>query len=147
MSSHLPPPIAPPSVGTHPIQPEHVGQGYAHSQQTYQQQVPQTFAQAPLNGYPQMQNGCPVQQQPLQNQYMEKTPTLQKSSAPTQAPVVIGHISNYHSKDSQRQDNTYHPSLSPKQTTEALVESAVARHHTRVDVLFLKAVWGGILLS
>ncbi|KAJ9110019.1 hypothetical protein QFC20_003093 [Naganishia adeliensis] len=147
MSSHLPPPIAPPSVGTHSLQPEHVGQGYAQPQQIYRQQPSQSYPQAPLNGYPQAQNGYPIQQQPLSNQYLGKTSTPQQSSSPTKAPVVIGHISNYHSKDSQRQDNTYHPSLSPKQTAEALVESAVARHHTRVDVLFLKAVWGGILLS
>jgi len=37
--------------------------------------------------------------------------------------------------------------LSPQETCEALVESAVARHHQRIDILFLKAVWGGILLS
>jgi formate/nitrite transporter FocA (FNT family) len=37
--------------------------------------------------------------------------------------------------------------LSPKQTTEACVESGVARHAQRVDVLFIKSIWGGIFLS
>ena len=37
--------------------------------------------------------------------------------------------------------------LSPKQAAEAMVESGVNRHAQRIDVLFLKAVWGGIFLS
>jgi hypothetical protein len=57
----------------------------------------------------------------------------------TVARPIVQNISHYHSKDSHREDNTYHPSLSPQQTTEALVESAVARHHTRVDVLLKNA--------
>lgn len=141
MSSHLPPPIAPPSNGAQTVQPQHtIGQTYAQQpQHTYPHQDSSAYHQPLQNGFP----GVP---QPLQGQYMN---TQKPSYAPNLPPVqqVIGHISNYHSKDSHREDNTYHPSLSPKQTAEALVESAVARHHTRVDVLFLKGVWGGILLS
>lgn len=37
--------------------------------------------------------------------------------------------------------------LSPKQGAEAMVESGLNRHSQRLDVLFLKAVWGGIFLS
>ncbi|KAL7006564.1 hypothetical protein EMMF5_003985 [Cystobasidiomycetes sp. EMM_F5] len=37
--------------------------------------------------------------------------------------------------------------LSPKQAAEAMVESGVNRHAQRLDVLFFKAVWGGIFLS
>jgi len=37
--------------------------------------------------------------------------------------------------------------LSPKQAAEAMVESGVTRHAQRIDVLFLKAIWGGIFLS
>lgn len=153
MSSHLPPPIAPPSGGIHSLQPEHTGQAYGHPQQA------QAYPQAPLNGFPGSQNAYPQQpppgsqnaypQQPLQSQYVDRTPSPLKPGYAAHAPVVkqVFEISDHHSKDSHRLDNTYHPSLSPKQTTEALVESAVARHHTRADVLFLKAVWGGILLS
>lgn len=94
-------------------------------------------------------NNYPTAQQPLQGQYVQDSSAPIKPVYATPAPAqpVVQNIHNYHSKDSHRQDNTYHPSLSPKQTAEALVESAVARHYTRVDVLFLKAVWGGILLS
>ncbi|KAJ9124889.1 hypothetical protein QFC24_002818 [Naganishia onofrii] len=153
MSSRLPPPIAPPTGGD-----------VAYPQQTIDQSyVQQPNHSYPPNSYPQgqqafQQSSYPVGQQPFQQSSYptaqklpqgQYTQDLPKADYPVVTPqkVNINHISNYHSKDSHREDNTYHPSLSPKQTTEALVESAVARHHTRVDVLFLKAVWGGILLS
>lgn len=141
MSSRLPPPIAPPAAGQ--------TQGSFTTGQNFQQ--PQTYPQNGQQGYPQQSypmNNYPIAQQPLQGQYIQDAAPLKPYKTATEkVQPVVQNIHHYHSKDSHRQDNTYHPSLSPQQTAEALVESAVARHHTRVDVLFLKAVWGGILLS
>ncbi|GHJ84805.1 hypothetical protein NliqN6_1207 [Naganishia liquefaciens] len=138
MSSRLPPPVAPPT-DTQFLN----GQAYQQPQM-HPQHEQQGFAQQP---YP--MTNYSTAQQPSQAPYLQNAspikPSFKQSS--TVARPIVQNISHYHSKDSHREDNTYHPSLSPQQTTEALVESAVARHHTRVDVLFLKAVWGGILLS
>lgn len=139
MSSRLPPPVAPPTD-------TQFTNGQAYQQpQPYSQHEQQGFNQQsyPMTNYPNAQQ--PSQGPYLQNASPPVKP-IYKQSSPA-VPPVVQNISHYHSKDSHREDNTYHPSLSPQQTAEALVESAVARHHTRVDVLFLKAVWGGILLS
>jgi len=37
--------------------------------------------------------------------------------------------------------------LSPQETCEALVKSAVARHHQRIDILFLKVSPSSLILS
>ncbi|KAJ9114987.1 hypothetical protein QFC22_005315 [Naganishia vaughanmartiniae] len=153
MSSRLPPPIAPPAGGQVAYPQQTIDQSYvqqpnhSYPPNTYPQNS-QAFQQSsfPVDQQPFQQSSYPTAQKLPQGQYVQDPP---KADYPTAVPqkVSINHISNYHSKDSHREDNTYHPSLSPKQTTEAIVESAVARHHTRVDVLFLKAVWGGIFLS
>ncbi|KAJ9103382.1 hypothetical protein QFC19_004481 [Naganishia cerealis] len=139
MSARPPPSIAPLPTGGDAVYPQQI--------------IDQSYVEQPLhiyppNSYPQnqqafQQSSYPVGKGQPQGQYAQGLP---KGSYPVAVPQEV-HISNYHSRDSLRESNTYHPSLSPKQTTEALVESAVARHHTRLDVLFLKAVWGGIFLS